>query len=79
MMEQVELILCKNPLCVGRQNGMYTLRKVNCVPEDVKKKYTWVLPVECNICNAVYCACNICSGKGLENRAVYVPDTKTIR
>ena len=66
IMEQVEYKLYKNLLCVGRKNGIYTLRKVNCIPEDVLKRYDWVLPVEYNICNAVYYTCNICKEKGLE-------------
>ena len=53
-------LLCRNDICAGRKNGMYTLQKLNNVTNQQATSYEWAIPFKCNICNAVYYSCKIC-------------------
>ena len=59
--KQPSQLMCKNEISSGRKNGMATLMQVLKIPEEIKTKYSWAQPYECNICNATYFICNQCN------------------
>jgi len=63
--------LCKNELCAGRINGMYTVEESTCITDTATKKYMWAIPYKCNICNAVYYSCKICKNNESRDTIYY--------